>query len=119
MIKVEKGKNPVVMVIPIALSIVMIFIGVVACRYMKNKSDADIHLAQSRVERAKAMEKGQVSPHSGAGLHGFSDVLGEKEMANLAKLGHKLGGKLGDDLGEEYGSVPSRTAHSVMSQGPE
>lgn len=99
-IKLEKGKNPVVMVIPIALSIVMVFIGVVACRYIKNKSDANLHLAQARVERAKAFENGQVSPHSVDGK-GYKDVLGEKEMANLAQLGHKLGGgKLGDDLGD-------------------
>jgi hypothetical protein len=43
-IKVEK-KDPVVIIIPIALSIVMIFIGVVACRYIKNKSDSNLHLA--------------------------------------------------------------------------
>jgi len=101
-----------VIIIPVALSIVLIFVAIVACRYFKNKADANLHLAQARAKRAKDFN-GSISPAPTD--PGLKDVLGEQELANLGKLGFKLG----DDL-QEYGEVNQRTAHSILpSQGPE
>lgn len=112
-IKLEKEKDPVVIIIPIALSIILIFMGIVACRYIKNKSDSELHKAQARVKRAKDLDNlSSISPNPTD--PGAKDVLGEKELANLGKLGYKLGDEL------QYGQVNQRTANSIlMSQGPE
>jgi len=76
----------------------MVIICIVAC---SKKKKSDLQLAEDRVQKAKAFDK--VSPYSEDGP-GHKDVLGEKEMANLANLGHELDGN-------EYGSIP---AHSVV-----
>lgn len=66
--------------------------GLVVCRYFKNKSDSELHLAQARVNRAKEFNATSVSPTE-ANV-GAKDVLGEKELVNLGKLGYKLGDEL-------------------------
>lgn len=97
-IRLEKEKDPVVIIIPIALSIILIFIGIVACRYFKNKSDSELHKAQARVKRAKDLDNmSSVSPIPSD--PGLKEVLGERELANLGKLGYKLGDEL------QYGQV--------------
>jgi len=62
-----------VIIIPVALSIVLIFVAIVACRYFKNKADADLHLAQARAKRAKDFN-GSISPAPTE--PGLKDVLG-------------------------------------------
>lgn len=101
-----------VIIIPVALSIILLFVGIVTCRYFKNKSDADLHMAQARAKRSKDLDLGSISPLPTDPT--AKDVLGEKELTNLGKLGYKLGDEL------QYGQVNQRTANSIiMTQGPE
>jgi protein-disulfide isomerase len=87
-IHLDKEQDPFVVIVPIALSVIVVLIAAVACRYCMNRSTKDLLEAERRVQRAKDFK---VTPTAG-----FEDVLGEKELAELRQM--KV--KLGDDLGK-------------------
>lgn len=72
-ITLEKEKDPYVIIVPIALSIIVVLIAAVGCRYCMNKEKRDLMEAQNRAKRAKDFK---INPTSN-----YEDVLGEKEMA--------------------------------------
>jgi len=98
-IQLEKEKDPFVVIVPIALSVIMVLFAAVACRYCMNRSKRDLMDAQKRAQRAKDFK---VTPEAG-----YEDVLGEKEMAEIKQL--KI--NLGDDLKKGYGGV-ARDSHA-------
>jgi len=92
-IHLDREKDPYVIIVPIALSVIIVLLAAVACRYCVNRSKRDFMDAEKRAKRAKDF-KITPEPHSG-------DILGEKELAELKQLKANLG----DDLNKGYGSV--------------
>jgi hypothetical protein len=88
-IHLDKEKDPFVIIVPIALSAIVIIIGAIACRYCLNKNKREFVEAEQRAKRTKNFK---INPE--ADDLPFGDVLGDKEMAELRKM--KV--NLGDDL---------------------
>lgn len=78
-IYLEKEKDPYVIIIPIVLSVVVVVLIAIGCRYYMSKSKRDLVEAQNRAQRVKDFK---IRPTTG----GFEDVLGEKELAELRNL---------------------------------
>ena len=72
-ITLEKEKDPYVIIVPIALSIIVVLIAAVGCRYFMNKEKRALMEAHARAKRAKDFK---INPTAN-----FEDVMGEKEMA--------------------------------------
>lgn len=52
-IQLEKEKDPFVLIVPIALSVIIVVIGAITCRYCMNKQNRDLVDAQDRAKRQK------------------------------------------------------------------
>jgi hypothetical protein len=101
-IHLDKEKDPYVVIVPIALSVIIVLIAAVACRYCMNRSKRDLMDAEKRAKRAKDFK---ITPEAASG-----DILGDKELAELKKL--KI--NLGDDLKKGYGTVDRESKVNSM-----
>lgn len=96
-IQLDKEKDPFVIIVPIALSAIVIIIGAIACRYCLNRNKRDLVEAEQRAKRSKNFK---IQPGLEEEMP-YGDVLGDKEMAEL----RKMKANLGDDLKNQYGTV--------------
>lgn len=82
-------------IIPIALSVIVVILVAIGCRYCMSKSKRELVEAQNRAQRAKDFK---INPEEKTA--GIEDVLGDKELAELRNM--KI--NLGDDL-KKYNQV--------------
>lgn len=106
-IHLDKEKDPFVMIVPIALSAIVVIIGAVTCRYFINRKNRDRMEAEQRVKRSKDFK---INPE-----YESNDPVNEKEMADLKKL--KV--NLGDDLKNNYGALGRDSVNPSINVGPD
>lgn len=95
------------MIVPIALSAIVVIIGAVTCRYFINRKNRDRMEAEQRVKRSKDFK---INPE-----YESNDPVNEKEMADLKKL--KV--NLGDDLKNNYGALGRDSVNPSINVGPD
>lgn len=104
-IHLDKEKDPFVVIVPITLSVIVIIIGAITCRYCMNKKSRDLVEAEQRAKRAVDFKINPIAE---------SYDVNEKELADLKNLKKQLG----DDLKQNYGSLPRDSLHPSINVEP-
>lgn len=104
-IHLDKEKDPFVIIVPIALTVIVVIIGAILCRYCMNKQSIEMVEAENRAKRAIDFK---INPEF------ESYDVNEKEMADLKKIKAQLG----DDLKMNYDHLARDSMNPSINVGP-